>query len=80
MKTTLFRKKLPHIIDYALAIAISTVPGMAEADGKTRQLYQSMAKELLAEELRSKTEFARKRMGAFNKKTKSHTVGDESHL
>ena len=62
MKTRLFTGKLPEVLDYALAIVISSVPGFAEADNRTKQLYQSITKELLAQELKSKSEFARRNL------------------
>ena len=62
MKTRLFTEKLPGVLDYALAIVISSVPGFAEADSSTKQLYQSMTKELLSQELKSKSEFARRNL------------------
>lgn len=60
MKTRLFTQKLPEVLDYALAIVISSVPGFAEADNRAKQLYQSITKELLAQELKAKSEFARR--------------------
>lgn len=47
-------------MDCALAIAISTIPGMAETDAQTRALYQSIAKRVLANELKSKGQIAHK--------------------
>ncbi|MHA4896006.1 hypothetical protein ACXZ1K_14735 [Pedobacter sp. PWIIR3] len=52
MKTKLISEKLPHLVDYALAIAVHNVPGMAEADSDTKQLYQKLAKEMLLSELK----------------------------
>ncbi len=52
MKTKLISQKLPHLVDYALAIAAHNVPGMAEADSNTKQLYQTVAKEMLLSELK----------------------------
>ncbi|MGY4385790.1 uncharacterized protein YutE (UPF0331/DUF86 family) [Pedobacter sp. UYP24] len=52
MKTKLISQKLPHLVDYALAIAVHNVPGMAEADSGTKQLYQTLAKEMLLSELK----------------------------
>ncbi|MCD0490247.1 hypothetical protein LPB86_18545 [Pedobacter sp. MC2016-14] len=68
MKTRLFTEKLPEVLDYALAIVISSVPGFAEADSNTKQLYQSITKELLAQELKSKREFARRNLRLLSRK------------
>lgn len=62
MKTRLFTQKLPEVLDYALAIVINSLPGFAEADSSTKQLYQSITKELLAQELKSKGKFARRNL------------------
>ena len=70
MKTRLFNTKLPELLDYALAIVINSVPGMAEADGNTKQLYQSITKELLAQELKSKSQFARRNFRVLAEKSK----------
>ncbi len=70
MKTTLFTQKLPEVLDYALAIVISTVPGFAEADSSTKALYQSITKELLAQEIKSKSEFARRNLSMLRGKQK----------
>ncbi|EDM37798.1 hypothetical protein PBAL39_15274 [Pedobacter sp. BAL39] len=70
MKTKLFTEKLPEVLDYALAIVISSVPGFAEADTSTKQLYQSITKELLAQELKSKGEFARRNLRVLKGKRK----------
>jgi len=70
MKTTLFTEKLPEVLDYALAIVISSVPGFAEADSSTKALYQSITKELLAQEIKSKREFARRKLSVLRGKRK----------
>jgi len=70
MKTTSFTKKLPEVLDYALAIVISAVPGFAEADNHTKALYQSVTKELLAQQIRSKKEFAGRTLKMIEKKAK----------
>lgn len=62
MKATLFNEKLPEVLDYALAIVISSVPGFAEADSSTKALYQSLTKELLSQEIKSKRDFARRNL------------------
>lgn len=62
MKARLFTEKLPEVFDYALAIVISSVPGFAEADSNTKALYQSITKELLAKEIKSKSDFARRNL------------------
>ncbi|MGV3548110.1 MAG: hypothetical protein ACO1N4_13670 [Pedobacter sp.] len=54
MKTALITKKLPQLVDCALAIAISAVPGFAEADAETKTLYKSLAKQLLTNEIKAK--------------------------
>lgn len=69
MKTRIFTKKLPELFDYALAIVINSVPGMAEADGNTKQLYQSITKQLLLQELKTKSEFARENLRVLSGKT-----------
>jgi len=74
MKTTLFTQKLPEVLDYALAIVISSVPGFAEADSSTKQLYQSITKELLAQELKSKGEFARRNLRVLRCKQKKNRL------
>ncbi len=53
MKTKIISQKLPALIDYAFAVAMHSVPGMAEADVETKQLYQTLAKEMLYKELRN---------------------------
>ncbi|WP_138765770.1 hypothetical protein [Pedobacter xixiisoli] len=58
MRTTLIIKKLPQLFDCALALAISSVPGIAETNGQTKALYKALAKQLLAEEIRSKRAMA----------------------
>jgi hypothetical protein len=70
MKATLFTEKLPEVLDYALAIVISSVPGFAEADSNTKALYQSITKELLAQEIKSKSEFARRNLRVLSGKQK----------
>lgn len=70
MKATLFTEKLPEVLDYALAIVISSVPGFAEADSSTKALYQSLTKELLAQEIKSKREFARRNLRVLSGKQK----------
>jgi hypothetical protein len=70
MKTRLFTKKIPELVDYVLAIAVNSVPGIAEVDGDTKQLYQSIAKQLLAQEVRSTRDMARRKMRLFRKKIK----------
>jgi hypothetical protein len=70
MKTRLFTEKLPEVLDYALAIVISSVPGFAEADNGTKQLYQSITKALLSQELKSKGEFARRNLRLLSGKKK----------
>ncbi|MEJ2880976.1 hypothetical protein [Pedobacter sp. GR22-6] len=62
MKTKLLTEKLPEVLDYALAIVINSVPGFAEADSGTKALYQSITKELLSQELKSKKEFAKRNL------------------
>lgn len=74
MKARLFKKKLPKVLDYALAIVISSVPGFAEADSSTKALYQSITKELLAQELRSKGEFASRTLKLIGKKAKQRQL------
>ncbi|WP_138765735.1 hypothetical protein [Pedobacter xixiisoli] len=54
MKMIPLTLKFPKLIDYALALAISSIPGFAEADAETRSLYQSAAKHFIASELKSK--------------------------
>jgi hypothetical protein len=70
MKAKLLNKKLPKVLDYALAIVINSVPGFAEADSNTKQLYQSITKELLAQELKSKGKFAGQTLKLIGKKVK----------
>ena len=70
MKTRIFTEKLPELFDYALAIVISSVPGMAEADGNTKQLYQSITKQLLLQELKTKSEFARENFRVLSGKNR----------
>lgn len=70
MKTRLFTEKLPEVLDYALAIVISAVPGFAEADSGTKQLYQSITKELLSQEFKSKRKFARRNLHLLTGKRK----------
>lgn len=70
MKATLFTEKLPEVLDCALAIVISSVPGFAEADSSTKALYQSITKELLAQEIKSKKEFAGRTLKLIGKKAK----------
>jgi hypothetical protein len=70
MKATLFTEKLPDVLDYALAIVISSVPGFAEADSSTKALYQSLTKELLAQEIKSKRDFARRNLRVLRGKQK----------
>ncbi|MFA4870784.1 MAG: hypothetical protein WC623_21485 [Pedobacter sp.] len=70
MKARLFKKKLPQVLDYALAIVISSVPGFAEADSSTKALYQSITKEMLAQELKSKGRFAGSTIKLIRKKAK----------
>lgn len=70
MKATLFTEKLPEVLDYALAIVISSVPGFAEADSSTKALYQSITKELLTQEIKSKSEFARRNLRVLRGKKK----------
>jgi len=65
MKTRLFTEKLPEVLDYALAIVISSVTGFAEADNNTRALYQSITKELLAREIKEKSDFARRNLSVL---------------
>ena len=70
MKATLFTEKLPEVLDCALAIVISTVPGFAEADSSTKALYQSVTKELLAQQIQSKKEFAGRTLKLIGKRAK----------
>ncbi len=70
MKATLFTDKLPEVLDYALALVISSVPGFAEADSSTKALYQSITKQLLTQEIRSKSEFARRNLRVLRGKQK----------
>jgi len=74
MKTKLLTEKLPEMLDYALAIVISSVPGFAEADSGTKALYQSITKELLSQELKSKKEFARRNLRLLTPKKKHGTL------
>lgn len=68
MKTPLIiTKTLPQLVDYALALAISSVPGIAETDGQTKALYQSIAKQLLVDEIRNKRKFARQKINYLAK-------------
>jgi len=59
MRTRMIIEKLPQLMDYALAVAINAVPGIAETDGQTKALYQSIAKQLLREEIRNKKKLAK---------------------
>jgi hypothetical protein len=68
MKTRLFTEKLPEVFDYALAIVISSVPGFAEADNSTKALYQSITKALLTQEIKSKSDFARRNLRVLRAK------------
>lgn len=70
MKATLFTEKLPELLDYALAIVISSVPGFSEADSRTKALYQSITKELPAQEIKSKSEFVRRNLRVLRGKQK----------
>lgn len=74
MKARLFTEKLPEVLDYALAIVISSVPGFAEADSSTKALYQSITKELLAQEIKSKSEFARRNFRVLRGKQRRHKL------
>jgi hypothetical protein len=47
MKTRLFTEKLPEVIDCALAIVISTVPGFAEADRAPKRFTSPLPKNFL---------------------------------
>ena len=71
MKTRTFTEKLPDVLDYALAIVISSVPGFAEADNGTKQLYQSITKQLLSQELKSKRAFACRNLRMLSGRKKS---------
>lgn len=74
MKSKLLTEKLPEVLDYALAIVISSVPGFAEADSGTKALYQSITKELLAQELKSKAAYARHNFRLFAGRKKHGTL------
>ncbi|WP_276089654.1 hypothetical protein [Pedobacter sp. JY14-1] len=74
MKTRLLTEKLPEVLDYALAIVISSVPGFAEADSGTKALYQSITKELLSQELKSRKAFARRNLLLLTGKQKQRTL------
>ncbi|RZM19258.1 MAG: hypothetical protein EOO88_38525 [Pedobacter sp.] len=74
MKTRLFTEKLPEVLDYALAIVISSVPGFAEADNSTRALYQSITKELLTREIKEKSDFARRNLRLLKGRQKRHKL------
>lgn len=74
MKTRLLTEKLPEVLDYALAIVISSVPGFAEADSSTKALYQSITKELLSQELKSRKAFARRNLRLLTGKQKQRTL------
>ena len=78
MKTRLFAEKLPKLMDYALAIVINSVPGMAESDGGTKQLYQSITKELLSQELKSKRRFASRQFRALTGKKEIQKIKNAS--
>lgn len=67
MKTALITKKLPQLVDCALAIAISAVPGFAEADAETKVLYRSLAKQLIANEIKAKSKFMHHKMRMLTK-------------
>ena len=68
MKTVTIIKKLPKIVDYALALAVNSVPGIAETDAQTKALYQSLAKQLFIDEFRSKHEFAKEKFDQLSKR------------
>jgi hypothetical protein len=74
MKARLFTEKLPEVLDYALAIVISAVPGFAEADSSTKARYQSITKDMLAQEIKSKGEFARRNLRVFRAKKKRNKL------
>lgn len=73
MKTTLITDKIPELIDYALAVVLSSVPGIAESDTATKQLYQAIAKEMIAQELRSKRDFAKRNIKLLTKKRRQRS-------
>ncbi|WP_256006694.1 hypothetical protein [Pedobacter deserti] len=62
MKARLFHQKMPKVLDYAVAIFISSVPSFAEVDNKTKELYQSITKGLLAQELKAKKNLAQRNL------------------
>lgn len=70
MKKNLISEKLPELFDYALAIAISSVPGIAEADAETKALYKLITKELLTHKIKSKGRFAPLRLFDLRQKKK----------
>ncbi len=70
MNATLFTEKLPEASDCALVLVISSVPGFAEADSGTKALYQSITRELIAQEIKSKREFAGRTLKLIVKKAK----------
>jgi|GEM_PF-2962454 len=70
----LITKKLPEVLDYALAIVTSSVPGFAEADNSTRELYQSITKELLAREIKEKSDFARRNLRVLKGRQKRNKI------
>lgn len=74
MKTALITNRLPQLVDCALAIAISAVPGFAEADAETKALYKSLAKQLIANEIKAKRKFVHHKMRLFTKIYPSRTV------
>lgn len=67
MKTKLIHKPLPALMDCAIAIAISSMPGIAELDGQTKALYQSIAKQLLISEIKAKGKFAKQKINLLTK-------------
>ena len=71
MKTKMIIEKLPQLMDYALAVAINAVPGIAETDGQTKALYQSIAKQLLKEEIKNKKKLAK---GTIQLLAKHYTI------
>ena len=68
MKTTLIISKLPQLVDYALAVAVNSVPGIAETDAETKALYQSIAKQLFVDEIRNKRQFAKQKIAQLSKR------------
>lgn len=67
MKTKLIIRKLPKLVDYGLAVAVNSVPGIAETDAETKKLYQSIAKQLFVDEIRSKHQLAKQKIAQFSK-------------